>query len=1091
MDFTITHCDPQLAGRLHAALQDKGFSTSETELGKLLVVAVVTDPYFTNPERVQQLREAVQAGARIQPVVHAKDKTRIGELLATAPDDLKSLGDIKWIVLDEDFWEEGVHQILRRLGPDTAVRNEPGSWDIFLGHSRRSSEATTMAAALDGLFTDEDYGVWLDVKMKDCSTAAMKEGVKHSKLFIALVTGPIVNKDRPDDDPVNNAYFKRWFCLEELRWAIDAGILIQPVIRMEDADRKDEFLALAPEDIREVLRTKDWIVWNKESFPKLLRHLPNRQHLKGLRSVLHPLSSLTEVNEGVKRFHVGTREWAFRKFDDWVQTQLDSKVYVLSGGAGVGKTGIMSMLAQKSEVIAVHFCRHDDSDKRSPARAICSIAYQLAEALPAYREMILSVAVDEQTIPDLFRMLLKNPLSKLAYEGPRRVILIDALDECEHNGRNEFLQCIREHFLELPAWLALFMTTRPEVNIMRPLSKFKPVSLEADSDENMADLTIYIRDTLQGRLPDADVDAGTKVLVDKSGGVFIYARYAVERLQMQKHVTLAELDDFPDGLADFYGDQFKRMLEISGPSPAPMEITSALDDAFDVYLGQSTATTLVETLLNSVVVENHLCVCDERTQAGMKRSKLFVVVITEDLDVTEWEWAKECGVPIQPVVRAEDAGKQELRERWDPQHWIKMDRNDIDFWNAGMERLLRSTALDKLSLILQPLPTPAVSQWHDGTRKWVRKRFDDWVQNRTSKVLMLAGEKGIGKTTIAGMLATSVIAYQQLDHAEDAIRSIAYQIAAKIPEYRKRLMALKPDRNKNATALFHRLLKPLSTIRYQGPRQVILLDGVDKCDSDMIACIRDHFGELPDWLGVFLTTRPVPRVLKPLRKYDLFVVEADSDDNKADIIRYLEDQLGDRVPVKIPLLLEKCKGIFQHAEEMVRQLKEGIDVNALPEWDAGSEEERPILSSVRWRVVEAVITACEPLHQESLDALLGCTPDERKEAVEQLSSLFPTRDNKLYVYHKSVKDWLVDAQREDEMWYVDVPQVHARIGRKCTDLWTTSEYALKHGVAHLCAGGLSTLARDLMFVFECYIYEGRTVVTFSFYGVILYGPLYV
>ena len=51
-------------------------------------------------------------------------------------------------------------------------------------------------------------------------------------------------------------------------------------------------------------------------------------------------------------------------------------------------------------------------------------------------------------------------------------------------------------------------------------------------------------------------------------------------------------------------------------------------------LAQSMATTLVETLFNSVVVENHFCVCNERTKAGMKRSKLFVVVITEDLDVT-------------------------------------------------------------------------------------------------------------------------------------------------------------------------------------------------------------------------------------------------------------------------------------------------------------------------------------------------------------------------------------------------------------------------------------------------------------------------
>ena len=31
--------------------------------------------------------------------------------------------------------------ILRQLGPDAAVRNEPGSWDIFIGHSRCTSEA--------------------------------------------------------------------------------------------------------------------------------------------------------------------------------------------------------------------------------------------------------------------------------------------------------------------------------------------------------------------------------------------------------------------------------------------------------------------------------------------------------------------------------------------------------------------------------------------------------------------------------------------------------------------------------------------------------------------------------------------------------------------------------------------------------------------------------------------------------------------------------------------------------------------------------------------------------------------------------------
>jgi len=69
----------------------------------------------------------------------------------------------------------------------------------------------------------------------------------------------------------------------------------------------------------------------------------------------------------------------------------------------------------------------------------------------------------------------------------------------------------------------------------------------------------------------------------------------------------------------------------------------------------------------------------------MKRSKLLVVVVTDDLDVTEWEGAK----------------------------------NDIHCWNARMERLLRSTDLNKLTWLLQPQSTP-VSQWHES----------DWVQNR-------------------------------------------------------------------------------------------------------------------------------------------------------------------------------------------------------------------------------------------------------------------------------------------------------------------------------------------------------------------------
>ena len=57
---------------------------------------------------------------------------------------------------------------------------------------------------------------------------------------------------------------------------------------------------------------------------------------------------------------------------------------------------------------------------------------------------------------------------------------------------------------------------------MRPVSTFKPVCLEAGSEEIRADLTMYTR---QGRLRDADVDMGTTVLADTSGGMFMYGQY--------------------------------------------------------------------------------------------------------------------------------------------------------------------------------------------------------------------------------------------------------------------------------------------------------------------------------------------------------------------------------------------------------------------------------------------------------------------------------------------------------------------------------------------------------------------------------------
>ncbi|XRB09843.1 TIR domain-containing protein [Pycnococcus provasolii] len=132
--------------------------------------------------------------------------------------------------------------------------NLPGEWDVFISHCQRDANAVVMAEALFASFEKRGLRVWLDVKMKKRDVAAMEEGAKNSTMVIAIVTG---GGDNPD-----HAFFRREFCLKELRWAQSVGASIQPVITVDDKKRIGEFLSAAPSDLQ-ALGQVDWIDMNR------------------------------------------------------------------------------------------------------------------------------------------------------------------------------------------------------------------------------------------------------------------------------------------------------------------------------------------------------------------------------------------------------------------------------------------------------------------------------------------------------------------------------------------------------------------------------------------------------------------------------------------------------------------------------------------------------------------------------------------------------------------------------------------------------------------------------------------------------------
>jgi hypothetical protein len=178
--------------------------------------------------------------------------------------------------------------------------NDPGAWDAMISYTQRNARAMLLAAELYASLRERGKTVWLDVKMPKLNTAAMKEAAQNSKCIIAVVSGA-----EREGDPEDSAYFKREFCVNELRWARVAGVPIQPVIMREDKDDIGRYLGQAPADLQDLgqvdFKTLDRVgpaIWNT-SIDELIKSMDD---LIGVSSEPEPEQ---EDGSGLRRIHSG------------------------------------------------------------------------------------------------------------------------------------------------------------------------------------------------------------------------------------------------------------------------------------------------------------------------------------------------------------------------------------------------------------------------------------------------------------------------------------------------------------------------------------------------------------------------------------------------------------------------------------------------------------------------------------------------------------------------------------------------------------------------------------------------------------------
>ena len=280
-----------------------------------------------------------------------------------------------------------------------------------------------------------------------------------------------------------------------------------------------------------------------------------------------------DIEYHAQKFQKGTREWIFKSVQKWLDDRTSlNRVMIISGNAGMGKTVIAAVVAQRMQeagrLSGSHFCQHNNARYRNPRLMLQSLACHLTHALPDYKHALveqlsrnLGKDLNNMDVQELFALLFREPLSTVDDPGRNILIVIDGLDESEYRGRNELLDVIGNHFSKLPVWIRILITTRPERSITEALQHLKPTQLEQNEEENLNDIQILFQSQLSHKIGEEHKDILLKKLVNKSEGLFIYAYFLIDFIQKNVlFLTPDQLENIlPLGISSVYLSYFKRL----------------------------------------------------------------------------------------------------------------------------------------------------------------------------------------------------------------------------------------------------------------------------------------------------------------------------------------------------------------------------------------------------------------------------------------------------------------------------------------------------------------------------------------------------
>ena len=272
----------------------------------------------------------------------------------------------------------------------------------------------------------------------------------------------------------------------------------------------------------------------------------NRQIMSRLYELLDPIIDDEKAFPGINGGNVTggaadsrliARPWLESMVDVFRRETAGTRSMLIMGEPGSGRTTFLAELAYKDPcVMAALFLQWQRPEYDNPHKLVRTLAYRLAEKMPAYRRQVLAaleggVKIQDQEASDLFKRLIVHPLRTLDREGAVKepfMILIDGLDEVTESG-NAMVRYTQDNAGDLPRSVCFVFTGRKTPRTESMFFEAERIGLDTERTEQLRDLKDYVVAIAQepGYLSAEDVYNAAEKCEDN----FLYAAYMTEILK--------------------------------------------------------------------------------------------------------------------------------------------------------------------------------------------------------------------------------------------------------------------------------------------------------------------------------------------------------------------------------------------------------------------------------------------------------------------------------------------------------------------------------------------------------------------------------